>query len=107
MQDRDGGGAGWPGDGLQCLASGGGAGCDGDFQDLVAAQRGGRLAQRRLGAGLCPFGGELSLGGGDLLGDCLQDPVVGYPALHVLAVVGEHRQPVAAVGDQLVKRLAE
>ena len=43
----------------------------------------------------------------DLAGDGLEHFWLGDPALKVLAVGGEHGQPVAAVEHQLAQRLGE
>ena len=93
------------------LADGGGAVGDGDFEDLVAGQRGGRLAEGRLRVAECPFGGELGFGCllpgcVDLLGDGAQHAGVGDPALDLLAVGGQHGQAVVAVDLKLAQGLS-
>ena len=85
-----------------------GAVLDGDLEDLVARAAGwvapgGRipgLAGPRAAAG---SGREAA----DLAGDGVQHAGGGDPALHVLAVGGQHRQPVAAVGRELAQSLGE
>ena len=44
---------------------------------------------------------DLSGRSGDAVGERAEHVVAGDPALQVLAVVGEHRQPVVAVEDEL------
>jgi len=95
-----------PGDVAECPSGGGRARGDGDFQDLVAAQRGGRLAEiilRAVGLRLRGAGP----GGMHVAGHGLQHVLAGDPALQVLPVSSQHRQAVAAVEFQLAQGLGQ
>ena len=104
-QDGDREAAGWPGDGAQCLAAGRRAVLDGDLEDLIARERVGWLLAG--GFPVWPGPGCGGLGPADLAGDGVQHARAGDPALHLLAVAGQHGQPVAAVGRDLAQRLGE